>query len=130
MTDCYACRLMEGLEPPSGWKNNTLRSIGESGRRDFGGFSGQEKAIIGQKAISVQSPREAGDRAENGISHSAHLRRCICWPRMGGNQKGFSAIGECGVGNLRRTDTRLLTATPPHLKGQKIADYMRRLGLR
>jgi hypothetical protein len=50
--------------------------------------------------------------------------------RMGGNQKGFSAIGECGVGNLRRTDRRLLTATPLHLKGQKIADYMRRLGLR
>jgi hypothetical protein len=48
--------------------------------------------------------------------------------RMGGNQKGFSAIGECGVGNLRRTDRRLLTATPLHLKGQKIADYMRRLG--
>lgn len=47
---------------------------------------------------------------------------------MGGNQKGFSAIGECGVGNLRRTDRRLLTATPLHLKGQKIADYMRRLG--
>jgi hypothetical protein len=50
--------------------------------------------------------------------------------RMGGNQKGFSAIGECGVGNLRGTDRRLLTATPLHLKGQKIADYMRRLGLR
>jgi hypothetical protein len=42
--------------------------------------------------------------------------------RMGGNQKGFSAIGECGVGNLRRTERRLLTATALHLKGQKIAD--------
>jgi hypothetical protein len=48
--------------------------------------------------------------------------------RIGGNQKGFSAIGECGVGNLRRTDRRLLTATPLHFKAQKIADYMRRLG--
>jgi hypothetical protein len=72
----------------------------------------------------------AGDRPKTAIPGFTAPATMESVGRMGGNQKGFSAIGECGVGNLRRTDRRLLTATPLHLKGQKIADYMRRLGLR
>jgi hypothetical protein len=71
----------------------------------------------------------AGDRPKMAIPGFTAPATMESVGRMG-NQKGFSAIGECRVGNLRRTDRRLLTATPLHLKGQKIADYMRRLGLR
>jgi len=39
----------------------------------------------------------------------------------------FLCDGECRVGNPSEAAGRLLTATPLHLKGQKIADYMRRL---
>ena len=50
-------------------------------------------------------------------------------PRMGGNHK-VSPRRRVRSRNLRRTDRLLLTATPLHLKGQKIADHMRPLELR